>query len=87
MENPGRYGFKESLKVCCGSGDPPYNFNRFVTCGSRPTSPCPNPSRYINWDGVHLTEAMYNVLTNMFVSGTFSHPPFGSLLDRKPRRE
>ncbi|KAJ8752050.1 hypothetical protein K2173_001077 [Erythroxylum novogranatense] len=85
MENPGRYGFKEPLKACCGSGGPPYNFDVLATCGTPSASACKNPSQYINWDGVHLTEAMYKVLVNMFVNGTFSHPPFNELLDRKLR--
>ncbi|KAF2293226.1 hypothetical protein GH714_040572 [Hevea brasiliensis] len=85
IKNPNGYGFKEPLKACCGSGDPPYNFNPFAVCGTSSASACPNPAKYINWDGVHLTEAMYKVLTGMFLHGTYSHPPFGYLLDRKQR--
>ncbi|PNT01209.1 hypothetical protein POPTR_015G089700v4 [Populus trichocarpa] len=83
MKNPKKYGFKEPFMACCGSGGPPYNFEVFSTCGTSHASACSNPSQYINWDGVHLTEAMYKALSHMFLSGTFSHPPFGSLMDRK----
>ncbi|CAK7336617.1 unnamed protein product [Dovyalis caffra] len=83
MKNPKSYGFEEPFMACCGSGGPPYNFEPFSTCGTSYASACRNPSQYINWDGVHLTEAMYKVLSHMFLSGTFSHPPFGSLMDRK----
>ncbi|KAK0587914.1 hypothetical protein LWI29_031200 [Acer saccharum] len=83
MKNPSKYGFKEAFKACCGSDEPPYNFSVFATCGSPNTSVCPNPSQYINWDGVHLTEAMYKVLSDMFINGTFSQPPFNYLLSRK----
>ena len=76
MKNPSKYGFKEAFKACCGSDEPPYNFSVFAMCGSPSTSVCPNPSQYINWDGVHLTEAMYKVLSDMFINGTFSQPPF-----------
>ncbi|WCJ36202.1 GDSL esterase/lipase At3g48460 [Euphorbia peplus] len=79
MKNPGGYGFKEPFKACCGSGDPPYNFAVFNVCGMPSVEACRNPSQYINWDGVHLTEAMYKVLTSMFLKGTYSQPPFGSL--------
>ncbi|EEF51862.1 Esterase precursor, putative [Ricinus communis] len=83
MKNPAAYGFKEPFKACCGSSDPPYNFSVFATCGTTSASACPNPAQYINWDGVHLTEAMYKVLTGMFLYGTYSRPPFEYLLSRK----
>ncbi|XP_050377858.1 GDSL esterase/lipase At3g48460 [Argentina anserina] len=85
MKNPRQYGFKESFKACCGSGDP-YNFNVFTVCGTPSASACSNPSQYINWDGVHLTEAMYKVMTDMFVSGKATRPPFSYLLNMKLRR-
>ncbi|RVW72037.1 GDSL esterase/lipase [Vitis vinifera] len=83
MKNGDRYGFKEPFKTCCGSGGDPYNFDVFATCGSSSASACPNPSQYINWDGVHLTEAMYKVVANSFLHGGFCHPPFDYLLSRK----
>ncbi|KAL6280961.1 hypothetical protein ACE6H2_017842 [Prunus campanulata] len=84
MKNPNQYGFKESFKACCGTGDP-YNFEVFAVCGTPSASACPSPSQYINWDGVHLTEAMYKVLTDMFLNGKATHPPFSYLLDMKLR--
>ncbi|KAK9995549.1 hypothetical protein SO802_020235 [Lithocarpus litseifolius] len=82
MKSPSQYGFKELYSCCCGKGEP-YNFDVFTTCGMANVSACANPSKYINWDGVHLTEAMYKVVSKMFLNGTFSHPPFSYLLDRK----
>lgn len=84
MKNPSKYGFQEKFKACCGAGEP-YNFDVFSTCGTPSATACKNPAQYINWDGVHLTEAMYKVVSNMFLNGTFSHPPFSYLLDRKHR--
>ncbi|KAK9278136.1 hypothetical protein L1049_027695 [Liquidambar formosana] len=83
MKNADHYGFKKSLRACCGSGEEPYNYDLFAACGSPSTSSCPNPWQYINWDGVHLTEAMYKVLAEMFIKGTFCHPSFKYLLSRK----
>ncbi|CAI0441973.1 unnamed protein product [Linum tenue] len=84
VRSPGKYRMKEKFKACCGSGDPPYNFNVFATCGSPGASAaaaaCPDPSRYVNWDGVHLTEGMYRVLADLFVNGSFSTPRFATLL-------
>ncbi|KAM3280112.1 hypothetical protein ACQJBY_047104 [Aegilops geniculata] len=84
MRSPARYGFAEPFKTCCGSGGGAYNFEIFSTCGS-PEVPaaCAHPARYVNWDGVHMTEAMYKVVAGMFfrdASGAFIRPSFGSLL-------
>ncbi|KAF2619396.1 hypothetical protein F2Q68_00041138 [Brassica cretica] len=40
-------------------------------------------SRYINWDGVHLTEGMYKVMADMFLDGSFTRPKFSYLLNKK----
>ncbi|KAF7076234.1 hypothetical protein CFC21_080920 [Triticum aestivum] len=84
MRSPARYGFAEPFKTCCGSGGGAYNFEIFSTCGS-PEVPaaCAQPARYVNWDGVHMTEAMYKVVAGMFfrdASGAFIRPSFASLL-------
>ncbi|KAG5028158.1 hypothetical protein AAZX31_05G042800 [Glycine max] len=85
MKNPSKYGFKETFNVCCGSGEPPYNFTVFATCGTPNATVCSSPSQYINWDGVHLTEAMYKVISSMFLQGNFTQPPFNFLLEKKER--
>ncbi|KAA8542188.1 hypothetical protein F0562_023340 [Nyssa sinensis] len=83
MKNPGKYGFKEVFKVCCGAGGGMFNFDFLNVCGSPSSTSCPNPSQYINWDGAHLTEAMYKVVSDSFLNGTSSHPPFHYLLSKK----
>ncbi|KAL5544005.1 hypothetical protein UlMin_007789 [Ulmus minor] len=85
MQNPRQYGITEPFKACCGNGEP-YNFDVFQTCGTPAATVCSNPSQYINWDGVHLTEGMYNVVSNMFLKGNLVQPPFSSLLDKKLRQ-
>ena len=86
MMNPSQYGFTETFRVCCGSGGPPLNFDVFATCGTTNVTGCKYPSRYVNWDGVHLTEAMYKVVSSMFLKGNFTQPPFSFLLEKKERR-
>ncbi|KAJ0104836.1 hypothetical protein Patl1_18222 [Pistacia atlantica] len=86
MKSPEKYGFKEPFKACCGSGEPPYNFGVSAACGTPSATACPNPSQYVNWDGVHLTEAMYKVMSDMFLNGTYSHPSFNYLLGNKQRQ-
>ena len=83
MQNPTQFGFTDRFKACCGSGGEPYNFDLFATCGTPSAAACPNPSKYVNWDGVHLTEAMYKVVSDMFIKGTLTHPPFSYLLNTK----
>ncbi|XP_043725339.1 GDSL esterase/lipase At3g48460 isoform X1 [Telopea speciosissima] len=84
MKNTRKYGFQEPFEACCGSGGGPYNFNLLATCGSPAASrACSNPSQFINWDGVHLTEAMYKVIADLFLHGGYCHPSFSDLLSRK----
>ncbi|XP_060968566.1 GDSL esterase/lipase At3g48460-like [Cannabis sativa] len=83
MQSPAKFDIKESFKACCGSGDEPYNVNVFSFCGTPSTKACQNPSQYLNWDGLHLTEAMYKVVSDMFLKGSFMNPSFSYLIDRK----
>ncbi|XP_075512631.1 GDSL esterase/lipase At3g48460-like [Primulina tabacum] len=83
VRNPGRYGFKEQFKACCGYGGGQYNFDVFNTCGAPSTGSCSNPPVYLNWDGAHLTEAANRVLADSFLNGTFCSPPFKYLLRRR----
>ncbi|KAI3686394.1 hypothetical protein L1987_80069 [Smallanthus sonchifolius] len=83
MKNGSKLGFHELYKVCCGSSGGPYNFDLSAICGSKSASSCQNLSQYVNWDGVHLTEGMYKVVSDMFLSGPFTHPPFKYLLKSK----
>ncbi|XP_047341342.1 GDSL esterase/lipase At3g48460-like [Impatiens glandulifera] len=83
VTSPEKYGFVERFKACCGPGADPYNFEMFFPCGSPNTSACGNPYQYINWDGAHLTEGMNKVLANLMLDGTFSYPPFQTLLKKK----
>lgn len=80
------YGIAEPFKACCGSGGGELNFDLFETCGSPGTAAaasCPDPSKYINWDGGHLTEAMYKAVADKLINGTFCDPPFSYLIKKK----
>ncbi|KAJ6719650.1 hypothetical protein OIU79_007320 [Salix purpurea] len=78
-----KHGFNESLRACCGHGGK-YNYNRHLGCGARKTvggreifvgKPCKDPSEWINWDGVHYTEAANKWIFDQIVDGSFSDPP------------
>ncbi|RZC91035.1 hypothetical protein C5167_028868 [Papaver somniferum] len=63
-QSPELLGFTGgALKACCG-GKGPYNCNQYVRCGSVDAKVCDAPSTYVNWDGVHLTEAAYKFLAD-----------------------
>ncbi|KAH9624434.1 hypothetical protein KSS87_000465 [Heliosperma pusillum] len=83
MENPSKYGFKEVFKVCCGSGGGEFNYDFFSACGATGSSVCSNPSQYVNWDGVHLTEGMYKVISELIIQGGYSSPSFQELIAKK----
>lgn len=57
VQNPAKYGFTQSLQGCCGTGllemGPVCNVFDFT---------CPDASKYVFWDAVHLTEAANYVL-------------------------
>ncbi|MFQ6641879.1 hypothetical protein Gotur_016909 [Gossypium turneri] len=63
--SPKQFGFKETLKACCGIGGL-YNYNSSRSCGYPPLkSSCNDPSSYISWDGIHYTEAANKWLANV----------------------
>ncbi|CAL1385562.1 unnamed protein product [Linum trigynum] len=68
---PEQFGFTgETWKACCeGEGS--------VQCGSPSVKPCDDSSKYVNWDGLHFTEATYgSVARSILEEGLFMHPSF-----------
>jgi phospholipase/lecithinase/hemolysin len=74
--SPERFGFSKGLQACCGNGGGSYNYNSSCTCGSPGADLCSNPSRYISWDGVHLTEAAYKIIASGVLKGFHTSPRF-----------
>ncbi|QCE14205.1 GDSL esterase/lipase At5g45910-like [Vigna unguiculata] len=75
FENPEQYGFKgkpDTFKVCCGKGGR-YNLNEI--CGLGNSVVCEEPSKHINWDGFHLTEAGYRAVAQGLLEGPYATPP------------
>ncbi|KAG7637955.1 putative triacylglycerol lipase [Arabidopsis thaliana] len=59
IQNPSKYGFKETKKGCCGTG---YLETTFM-CNPL-TKTCPNNSDHLFWDSIHPSEAAYNYIGN-----------------------
>ncbi|XP_072999130.1 GDSL esterase/lipase At5g45910-like [Typha latifolia] len=75
--SPTRFGFSNGpLKACCGAGgEGSYNFNLKAKCGERGARVCRNPSTYVSWDGIHLTEAAYRSIARSWLKGPYADPP------------
>ncbi|KAK1302018.1 GDSL esterase/lipase [Acorus calamus] len=76
--SPHSFRFIDSLRACCGGGGP-YNFNPSILCADPGFNLCNNPSEFIDWDGIHLTEAAYHQIANGVIYGPYSMPSIFSL--------
>ncbi|KAK2632162.1 hypothetical protein EUGRSUZ_L01923 [Eucalyptus grandis] len=72
---PKHYGFYGgALRACCGGGGP-YNYNNSASCGNPGSTACEDPSAFVDWDGIHLTEAAYHFVSKRLFYGGFTSPP------------
>ncbi|EYU34358.1 hypothetical protein MIMGU_mgv1a024690mg, partial [Erythranthe guttata] len=53
-----KFDVKNLRKACCGIGGE-YNYESNQTCGARGVHACAQPSSYVSWDGINLTEEAY----------------------------
>ncbi|KAK6143833.1 hypothetical protein DH2020_024181 [Rehmannia glutinosa] len=74
IANSTKYGFSTPLMACCGSGGPPYNYNRRVPCGFPGCQVCDQASKLVNWDGVHYTESANALIASKILSTDYSTP-------------
>ncbi|XP_019095131.1 PREDICTED: GDSL esterase/lipase At1g28580-like [Camelina sativa] len=75
-QEPAKFGFmNRPLSACCGVGGP-YNFTSFWQCGDDVVEACSDPSKYVTWDGVHMTEAAYSLISEGILKGPYAVPPF-----------
>ncbi|OEL29024.1 GDSL esterase/lipase [Dichanthelium oligosanthes] len=80
LHRPATFGFDGSstLVACCGAGGE-YNFNPIAACGFPGATACADPSRAVNWDGIHLTESAYRFIAGAWLRGPFAEPSIWSL--------
>ncbi|KAL3849179.1 hypothetical protein ACJIZ3_011061 [Penstemon smallii] len=60
----------DTQKACCGIGGK-FNFNMTRMCGSPDVPVCSNPNGFISWDGVHLTQEGYKIMSGWLVHSIF----------------
>ncbi|ESQ33990.1 hypothetical protein EUTSA_v10009438mg, partial [Eutrema salsugineum] len=76
FQEPTRFGFmNRPLSACCGSGGP-YKFNSVRQCGTKGVDCCVDPSKYVHWDGFHLTESAYRWIALGLLEGNYTVPAF-----------
>ncbi|KAM0916219.1 hypothetical protein ACQ4PT_010308 [Festuca glaucescens] len=89
VANYSRYGFESPTEACCGYGGPPLNYDGRVPCGQTKSvngnlvtaKGCSDSTEYVNWDGIHYTEAANFHVTSQILTGKYSDPPF---IDKMP---
>ncbi|PUZ71378.1 hypothetical protein GQ55_2G308700 [Panicum hallii var. hallii] len=76
LRDAGEAGFDEGARTraCCGAGGGAYNVDMDRMCGARGTSVCARPDERISWDGVHLTQHAYRVMTDLLYHKGFASP-------------
>ncbi|KAM0879812.1 hypothetical protein ACQ4PT_033991 [Festuca glaucescens] len=81
LQNPSSFGVADAdgLRACCGGGGK-YNWNASAVCGMPEVTACKNPSAFVNWDGVHFTEATYRYIAKGWLYGPFADPPILSVI-------
>ncbi|WVZ72785.1 hypothetical protein U9M48_021192 [Paspalum notatum var. saurae] len=75
---PAGFDANRTLVACCGGGGR-YNVNGSAFCGLPGATACAHPSRAVNWDGVHQTEATYEYIAKSWLIGPYAEPPILSL--------
>ncbi|XP_059659093.1 GDSL esterase/lipase At3g48460-like [Cornus florida] len=83
LTHPKEYNFLETTKACCGSGGGQTNFNVNQMCGAPGTFTCKDPSKYMSWDGIHLTDAMHQHISDLFLNQNFCRPSFAQAFKNK----
>lgn len=84
IANYSKYGFEQPIMVCCGTGVPPLNYDSRITCGQTKVlngtpvtvKACNDSTEYVNWDGIHYTEAANHFVASQILTGKYSDPPF-----------
>ncbi|XVF57387.1 hypothetical protein PTKIN_Ptkin06aG0201100 [Pterospermum kingtungense] len=84
IANYSKLGFEQPIMACCGIGGPPLNYDSRISCGntkvlngtSVTAKACSDSSQYVNWDGIHYSEAANQYVSSQILTGKFSDPPF-----------
>ncbi|KHG21223.1 hypothetical protein F383_05901 [Gossypium arboreum] len=84
IANYSKLGFEQPIMACCGFGGPPLNYDSRISCGKTKVingatftaKACNDSSEYVNWDGIHYSEAANQYVSSQILTGKYSDPPF-----------
>uniref|UniRef100_A0ACD5ZJ19 Uncharacterized protein n=1 Tax=Avena sativa TaxID=4498 RepID=A0ACD5ZJ19_AVESA len=76
LRGASKMGFdaKAAFRACCGAGGGAYNVDMDRMCGAPGTTVCARPDERLSWDGVHLTQHSYKVMTELLYRRGFASP-------------
>ncbi|CAL4983021.1 unnamed protein product [Urochloa decumbens] len=72
IKDPHRFGIGNPLATCCGGDKQPYHTDKLCNKMARIWG---NPSGLASWDGIHMTEKAYEVISQGVLNGPFANPP------------
>ncbi|PNT76527.1 hypothetical protein BRADI_1g49190v3 [Brachypodium distachyon] len=72
VQEPRKFDCPHKLLRKC---DAPNGFDLGAICGMDGASVCHDPSSYLSWDGMHLSEAANERVANGWLNGPYCHPP------------
>ncbi|KAK3161425.1 hypothetical protein QOZ80_1BG0076950 [Eleusine coracana subsp. coracana] len=70
VKTPAKFGIGDPLVACCG-GNNKYHTNDGC---NRTTKLWGNPANFASWDGMHMTEKAYQVISDGVLKGPFADP-------------
>uniref|UniRef100_A0ACD6AG39 Uncharacterized protein n=1 Tax=Avena sativa TaxID=4498 RepID=A0ACD6AG39_AVESA len=75
LKGASELGFDASSthKACCGAGGK-YNYDERRMCGAEGSTACADPSAYVSWDGIHMTQAAYKAMSRLIYHGRYLQP-------------
>jgi hypothetical protein len=71
---PSGFDAASTRKACCGGGGGEYNFDWWRMCGFDGAAACAEPSTYLSWDGIHMTQAAYRAMSRLIYHGKYLQP-------------
>ncbi|KAK1425373.1 hypothetical protein QVD17_20725 [Tagetes erecta] len=76
--SPEEYGFTNAGLKMCYACEGAFNYTS-MTCEDERMTLCEEPDTYISWDGIHLTEAAYKLISKSLFQGPYTEPEFNSV--------
>ncbi|CAO2146517.1 unnamed protein product [Urochloa humidicola] len=72
IKDPHRFGIDDPLTACCGGDEQPYHTDKGCDKTAKIWG---DPSGFASWDGMHMTEKAYEVISQGVLNGPFANPP------------